>query len=74
LRSLAPRSVTLRAGERILWRGSIGENLVRIEIPALAVPPGTTPIMFSTDAPGIAESATPGARPLAFALYNLRLD
>lgn len=73
LRSLAPRTVTIRQGDRVLWQGSVGETLVPIEIAPFALTPGHGTLDFSTDAPGVAEAAAHGGRSLAFAVYNVRL-
>jgi hypothetical protein len=73
LRGVGSRTVTVRQGERILWEGSVGPQYVPVTISGMMLAPGTTTLEFSTDAPGIAESAAVGGRSLAFALYNLRL-
>jgi hypothetical protein len=73
MRSLGARTVTASIGDRIVWRGRVGEPLSPVEITGLALPGGTTTIVFATDEPGVLESADPGARALTFALYNLRL-
>jgi hypothetical protein len=73
LRGLGERTVTIRTADRVLWRGALGSAFVQVEIAGLELPAGTTPIEFSTDAPGVAESAAAGARALAFAVYNVEL-
>ena len=73
LRGVGSRTVTVRQGEHILWEGSVGPQYVPVTISGMMLAPGTTTLEFSTDAPGIAESAAVGGRSLAFALYNLRL-
>jgi hypothetical protein len=74
LRSLAPREITVRLADRVLWAGRVDEKqFVSVEIPGFAVSPGTTPLEFVTDAPGVRESAAPEARTLAFAVYDFRI-
>jgi hypothetical protein len=71
LRSLAPRQVTIRSGERVWWQGAVSEkDFVPVEIGPIALAPGVTTVEFSTDAPGVPETAGPGARALAFAVYD----
>lgn len=74
LRSLSPRTITVRLGDRELWRGRVEQNFVPIEIAGLALPPGESVLEFSTDAPATPEPHVATPRPLAFALYNLRLQ
>jgi hypothetical protein len=69
LRSLAPRLVTIRQQGREIWHGAVGAQRTPARI-AVAVQAGRAEIDFSTPAPGTAESADPGARTLAFALYD----
>jgi hypothetical protein len=73
LRGTATRTVTVRHGSRMLWHGTVGAQHVPVTISGLVLEPGTTTLEFSTDTPGVAESAAVGGRSLAFALYNLRL-
>lgn len=74
LRSLAPRRVAIRLGSRVLWEGSVSEReFVPVEIPALALTPGITVLDFITDAPPTPEASDPGARSLAFAIYDLTI-
>lgn len=74
LRSLAPREITVRLGDRVLWQGRVTEKeFVPVEIAALPLPPGITAVDFITDAPGTPESPDPSARALAFAIYDLAI-
>ena len=73
MRSLGVRTVTASIGGRIVWQDRVGEPLAPVEIAGLALPGGTTTIVFATDEPGVPESAGPEARALTFALYNFRL-
>lgn len=74
LRSLAPRTVVVRADGKEIWRGTVGERLTPVLVGDLALKAGVTRLEFATDAPAARESAEPGARELAFALYNLRIE
>ncbi len=73
LRILHSRTVTLRLGPRVLWERTGPDALVPVEITGLQVPPGLSTLELTTDEPPTPESSAPGARPLAFALYNLTL-
>ena len=70
LRSLGPRTVTIRAGDRVLWSGAVADKHVAVAV-TLPVP---AKLEFSTDAPAVAESTAPGARPLAFAISRVTID
>lgn len=73
LRSLVPRTVVVRSAGRELARIETGPELSRH---TLALPAGTAlplRLEFETDTPPVPESSAPGARPLAFALYDPRL-
>jgi hypothetical protein len=74
LRGRGARKVTVRAGDRVLWEGDVGEQYRPVMLQGLELPPGTTTLDFSTDVPGVPESEAVGARSLAFAVYNLRLE
>lgn len=73
LRSLAPRTVVIRHEGREIWRATIGAETSthRAELPATIARVIT--LEFSTPEPAVRENASPGARELGFALYDLRL-
>jgi len=74
MRSLVNRKVEVSVDGRILWNAQIGKDLSQVEL-AVPVSSGrSTDIVFSTDEPGVRESAVPEARSLAFALYDLTLS
>ena len=73
LRSLAPRTVILRRDGHEVWRAEIGTALSRHSIPFPAGTAAISTLEFSTPTPGTPESAAPGARELAFALYDPRV-
>lgn len=73
LRASGARTVTVRAGERVLWQGAVAGELVPVEWREEAWPAGLTRVEFSTDTPGIAEAPGDGGRLLAFAIYNVEL-
>jgi hypothetical protein len=73
LRASGARTVTVRAGERVLWQGAVAGELVPVEWRGEAWQAGLTRLEFSTAAPGIAEAPGDGGRVLAFAIYNVEL-
>lgn len=73
LRSLTPRTITLRLDGRELWRADIGPQLSRHSVTLPAPLPRHTTLEFATDAPPVPENSAAGARPLAFALYDPQL-
>jgi hypothetical protein len=72
LRALSPRRVEIRQGGKLLWRGPVGPKLQWVELSGLAS--GQSELHFSTDRPGVPESGAPGARRLAFAVYDVQLE
>jgi hypothetical protein len=73
LRSPMARTVVLRQRGRELWRAPIGAKL-SVHRVAVVLEPGGEALEFSTETPGQPESPAPGARSLAFALYDLRIS
>ena len=73
LRSLAPRQVTIRSGGTVLWSGAVPVGATPVELPVREFPKGTTPIVLTTDSPGVTESPAAGARTLVFAVHDLRV-
>lgn len=73
LRAVTPRQVTVTRDGQVLWQGAVANDLVRVELRALALSAGMTTLAFTTDAPGVAEAPGDGGRTLAYALYNLEL-
>lgn len=73
VRGLGRRTVTASLGGRTVWSASVGEGLLRARTADMALQPGLNTVAFSTDAPGVPESARGDARALTFALYDLRL-
>ena len=72
LRAITPCTVILRQDGREIWRAAIGPTTSHHTVP-LRIALGHAPAEFSTDTPAVRESPAPGARDLAFALYDLRL-
>lgn len=72
LRSLAAREVTVKLGERVLWRGPVADRLVAVEIRELGLAGPLTVVHLVTDAPAVPEPVANG-RALAFAIYNVQL-
>jgi hypothetical protein len=74
LRSLAPRKITIRSDGRVLWQGPVSDReFVRVELSHLTLAAGATTLQFTTDAAGTPESASAGARKLAFAIYDFAI-
>jgi hypothetical protein len=72
LRALEPCTVGVRQDGRELARLAVGRTLSAHAVP-VRVDAGRAEIEFFTTDPPTAESASPGARQLGFALYDLRL-
>jgi hypothetical protein len=72
LRSLTPRTVEIRQGGALLWSGEVGPQRQPIELHG--VRPGVSALSFRTNTAGTPENATPTARSLTFAVYDLRVD
>lgn len=73
LRSLAPRTVTVRHDGREILRKEIGPAFSHLSLPVPLVN-GRAMIEFATDTPGVREGPGPNARELAFALYDPQLS
>jgi hypothetical protein len=73
LRALRPCTVTVRQDGRELARFDAGPKLAAHVIHPLRVAGGRTTLEFSTDDAPVPENATPAARALAFALYDVEL-
>ena len=73
LRSLGPRTVTVRHGVHVLWQGAVNRDFVPVEIAGLALTSGANALEFTTDAPGVPEPVGADPRALAFAIYNVTL-
>jgi len=69
LRALTPRVVTVRQNGREIWRGTADARRSDGRL-TIAVAAGRAELNFATATPAVAESADPGARALAFALYD----
>ncbi len=74
LRSLAPRTVTLRLGDRELWRGDVGPARTAHVVTLPAGLPRLAQLEWSTDTAPVPEGSAPGGRALGFALYDVRLE
>lgn len=74
LRSLAPRTVVLRHDGREVWRGEVTSTLARHTVVLAPAAGGRGTLAFSTDTPPTPEHDAPGARGLAFALYDMRVS
>ncbi len=73
LRSLTPRTVILRHEGREVWRAEIGPALARHAVTLPASGAAFSALEFSSPTGAVPENNAPGARELAFALYDLRL-
>ena len=74
LRALGARTVRVTLGDRVVWEGRVEERSVRVRLENLPLSNGTVTLVFSSPEPAVPEATTPGARTLAFALYNLRVE
>ena len=73
MRSLSDCTVTARVDGRIIWSARIGRDMSQWEAAVPMSKGRATDIAFSSDEPGVRESASSTARSLAFAIYDLRL-
>lgn len=73
MRSLVPRTVEILQDGRELWRGTIGAARTPVAVTFRAAGGGAR-LDFLTDAPAVPEGADPGARRLAFALYDPQVN
>jgi hypothetical protein len=65
-----PRQLRVSIGEKLLWGETVGEEPVAMRF-GLALPPGETVLIFSTDRP--AEKVGTDPRDLAFRVANLEI-
>ena len=70
---LAPAAVIVRQADRELWRGNVGAGATPRGSARARLTGGRATIEFWTDTPAVPESAAPGARRIAFGLYDARL-
>ena len=74
LRSLAPRPLEIRQEGRVVWHGEIGSPLQRIEFDLRRPATGATKLEFVASGEPVRESGGADARPLSFAVYDVRMD
>lgn len=72
VRSLIPRTVTIRDDTGVLWQGSIDREKKLVTV-TTRLRAGRGHLEFSTPEPAVPESAERGGRSLAFALYDAQL-
>ncbi len=73
MRSLSDCTVTARVDGRVIWSARVGRDISQWEAAVPVSMERATDIAFSSDEPGVRESASSTARSLAFAIYDLRL-
>jgi len=74
LRSLARRPLEIRQEGRVIWRGEVGPKLQQIHFSMKRSATDTTQLEFVASGEPVRESAGAGARPLSFAVYDVRID
>jgi hypothetical protein len=72
LRSLTPCQITVRQDGVLVWQGRADANRATVSLP-FTVRDGYAHLVFATDVPSTPENSDPGARPLAFAVYDVQL-
>ena len=72
LRSLKPMNVTVKQNDLTLWQVAVGTERSSHSVIA-TVQDGVAELEFTSDSPGMPESAAPGARVLTIGLYDLRV-
>jgi hypothetical protein len=73
LHSTAPRTLTIRYGDFIIWRGAVEARRTPVVIPLLTLTGPEAELVFTSDRPGEILPDGSDPRPLAFALYDLVL-
>ncbi len=74
LRAITPRSIEVRAGDEVLWQGTVGEKLAWVQCPLRLPANGRVLVELRSPAPGVPENTHADARALGFALYGVALD
>ena len=74
LRSLAPRPLEIRQEGRVVWRGEVGPRSQQIEFFLRRLATEATKLEFLAGGEPVRESPNADARPLSFAVYDVRLD
>jgi hypothetical protein len=74
VRAFSPRPLEVRSGETIVWQGSVDVARQWIEFAATPQEPGKVMLELRSDAPAVSENADVDARPLGFAVYEVKLD
>jgi hypothetical protein len=74
LRSLAPRPLEIRQAGRVVWHGAVGPQPQQIGFFLRRSATGATKLEFVASGEPVRESGGADARPLSFAVYDLRID
>jgi len=74
LRAITPRPIEVRAGDEVLWRGTVSEKLEWIQCPVRLPDDGRLIVEVRSTAAGVPENSHADARALGFAIYGIALD
>jgi hypothetical protein len=74
LRSLAPRPLEIRQEGRVVWHGEVGPRPQRVEFPVQRSATDATKLELVASGDPVRESGGADARPLSFAVYDVRID
>ena len=74
LRAITPRAMDVRAGDRVLWQGNVGDKREWIQFDAPLPADGRVTLEIRSAAPGVPESDRADARALGFAVYAVTLE
>jgi len=74
LRSLATRPLEIRQEGRVVWRGEVGLKPQQIRFSLHRSATGVTKLEFVASGEPVRESPNADARPLSFAVYDVRVD
>jgi hypothetical protein len=74
VRAIAPRTIEIRDGAAVVWRGEVRTDAVWIDFNATPRERGRLVLELRSEAPPVRESDEPGARALSFALYRAELE
>ena len=74
LRAITPRVVEVKRDGVVLWRGDVGVTTQTVTLACGPANGRSVVLELASEQAPVPEAATPGARSLGFAVYNLRVE